>query len=191
MTRSIVIIVALAVLLCGTAWAQEASDAGATDQGLFSGAMSDAAWTILAFLLLVAVLGKWAWKPLLAALEARQNHIDQQIKSAQASRVEAERLLEDYKEQGLTVVRQAVEQAQRYQQDAAEKTRQETAEIRRRSQEEIESAKASATEVLWRQTGDIVLHVGSAVLGRALTEQDNQRLIDEAVAKIRQEGAAP
>jgi hypothetical protein len=40
-------------------------------------------------------------------------------------------------------------------------------------------------EELWKQTGDLVLRVGSEVLGRALTAQDNQRLIDEAVTQIR------
>ena len=138
-------------------------------------------------MVLLVVLGKFAWKPLLNGLNARQSHIEQQLKSAEDSRVKAEHLLDDYKQQGLSVVRQATEQAQRHQQQMAEKTREETLAIRRRAHEEIESARATAVEDLWKQTGDIVLQVGSEVLGRTLTEQDNQRLIDEAVARIRQE----
>jgi F0F1-type ATP synthase membrane subunit b/b' len=60
--------------------------------------------------------------------------------------------------------------------------------MRRRAQEEIESARAIAVEELWRQTGDIVLRVGTEVLGRVVSPQDNQRLIEEAVAQIKQEG---
>ena len=43
-------------------------------------------------------------------------------------------------------------------------------------------------EELWRQTGEIVLRVGSEVLGRAMSPQDNQRLIDEAVTRIKHDG---
>jgi len=155
---------------------------------LFSGTLGDSLWAVLAFVVLLVVLGKYAWKPLLDGLSARQEHIEQQLKSAEDSRVRAEHLLDEYQQQGLTLVREATEQAQRYQRQAVEKTREETLAIRRRSHEEIASARASAVEELWKQTGDIVLQVSGEVLGRALTEQDNQRLIDEAVARIRQNG---
>ena len=160
----------------------------AAEPGLFSGTFGDSLWTVVAFVVLLVVLGKFAWKPLLNGLNARQSHIEQQLKSAEDSRVKAEHLLDDYKQQGLSLVRQATEQAQRHQQQMAEKTREETLAIRRRAHEEIESARATAMEDLWKQTGDIVLQVGSDVLGRTLTEQDNQRLIDEAVARIKQNG---
>jgi F-type H+-transporting ATPase subunit b len=188
MTRSVFCLLVIA-LLCSSAWAEGSAEAEKGGGQLFSGGLADAIWTVAAFLALMVVLGIWAWKPLLKALDARQNHIEQQIKSAQESRQQAEHLLEEYKQQGATVVRQATEQAQRHLQEAAEKSRQEASAIRHRAQEEIESAHAAAAEDLWRQAGDIVLHVGSRVLGRALTDQDNQRLIDEAVAKVRQDGA--
>jgi len=175
-------------LFCGIAWAQHAPEGEAAEPSLFSGTFGDALWTVIAFVVLLIVLGKVAWRPLLNGLNARQGHIEQQLKSAEDSRVKAEHMLEDSKHQGLTVVREATEQAQRHQQQMAEKTREETLTIRRRAHEEIESARATAMDDLWKQTGDIVLHVGSEVLGRALTAQDNQRLIDEAVARIRQNG---
>lgn len=190
MTRSIYCLLIVA-LLCSSAWAQEAAGAEkGGGGGLFSGTLGDSVWTVVAFLVLVAVLGKWAWKPLLKALDARQGHIESQIKSAQESRHQAEHLLETSKQQGADTVRKAEEQAQRQLQEAAEKSRQEADAIRRRAQEEIASAEAAAREELWRQAGDLVLHVGTQVLNRTLTDQDNQRLVDEAIAKIRQSGAA-
>jgi F-type H+-transporting ATPase subunit b len=176
------------ILSSGVAWAQHGAEGEVPEPGLFSGTFGDALWTVIAFVVLLITLGKFAWKPLLNGLNARQGHIEQQLKSAEDSRVKAEHMLDDYKQQGLTVVREATEQAQRYQHEIAEKTREETLAIRRRAHEEIESAQATAMEDLWKQTGDIVLQVGSEVLGRTLTERDNQRLIDEAVARIRQNG---
>lgn len=180
--------VVILVLSCGAVWAEQAPHAEGSDSGIFSGTLGDALWSVIAFVILLAVLGRYAWKPLLNGLNARQSHIEQQLKSAEDSRLKAEHMLDDYRQQGLSVVRQATEQAQRHQQQMAEKTREEAQTIRRRAHEEISSARATALEDLWKQAGDIVLQVGSDVLGRTLTEQDNQRLIDEAVARIRKNG---
>lgn len=188
-------VMVLIVLPCGgTAWAGHGAapegEAVAPEGGLFSGTFGDSLWTVVAFVVLLLVLGKFAWKPLLNALIARQNHIEHELQAAEGSRLRAEKMLGDYEQKGVTVLRQATEQAQRQLQEAAEKARQEALAIRRRAQEEIESARLAAVEELWRQAGDIIQRVGSDVLERALTEQDNQRLIDEAVTRIREGGGA-
>jgi F-type H+-transporting ATPase subunit b len=188
-------IVLIVLPFCGTALAghgaEPEGEAAASGGGnLFSGSLGDSLWTVVAFVVLLLVLTKFAWKPLLNALIARQTHIEHQLRTAEDSRLRAEKMLEDYKQQGLTVIRQAAEQAQRHQQEMAEKTRQEVLAIRHRAQEEIESARAAALEDLWKQAGDIVLRVGSEVLGRTLTGQDNQALANQAVEKIRQAGGS-
>ncbi len=188
MTRSIYCALIVA-LLCSTAGAEEAAKAKG-ETNLFSGTFYDSLWAVLSFGVLVLILGKYAWKPLLQALDARQSHIENQIKSAQESRQQAEQLLETSKQQGADTVRKAEEEAQRQLQEAVEKSRQEADAMRRRAQEEIASAEAAARDELWRQASDLVLHVGTQVLDRTLTDQDNKRLVDEAVAKIRQSGAA-
>jgi len=180
--------VALALLFCGTLWAEEAAGAEGSGSSLFSGTIADSFWTVAAFVALALVLAKVAWRPLLAALEARQSHIEQQIRSAEDSRQRAEKMLEDYRQQGQTLVRQATDEAQRHRQQTIEQTREEILAMRRRARAEVESAQATALEELWRQTGDIVLRVGSEVLGRTLTPQDNQRLIDEAVTQVKRGG---
>ncbi len=155
---------------------------------LFSGSFADSLWTVVAFVTLALVLTKVAWKPMLQALDARQNHIAQQLKTAEDSRQKAEHMLDEYKRQGQSTIQQAAQEAQRLHQQTVEQTREEVLALRRRAQEEIESARATALEELWRQTGEIVLRVGTEVLGRVVSPQDNQRLIEEAVARIKQEG---
>jgi F-type H+-transporting ATPase subunit b len=185
--------VATVLLSCGIAGAEQAAQAaetGAGEPNLFSGTFADSLWTVVAFVVLLVALGRLAWRPLLHALTSRENFIEQQLRSAEESRQRAEHMLEDYEQKGVTVLRQATEQAQRQLQEAAEKARQEALAIRRRAQEEIESARMAAVEELWKQAGDIIQRVGSDVLERALTEQDSQRLIDEAVTKIREGGGA-
>ncbi len=189
---------ALALVLliwCVPVSAEEASHGAAApgaeaeaEPNLFSGSLADSLWTVVAFVTLAVVLGAVAWKPLLRALDARQNHITQQLKSAEDSRQRAEHMLVDYKQQGQNLVRKATEEAQRHHQQTLEQTREEILAMRRRAREEIESAQATAMEELWRQTGEIVLRVGSEVLGRTVSPQDNQRLIEEAVARVKSGG---
>jgi F-type H+-transporting ATPase subunit b len=179
--------VVLVLLSCGVLRAEEGAEASGASTP-FSGTIADAAWTVAAFVTLVLVLTWKAWKPLLHGLNARQSHIEQQIRSAEDSRQKAEKMLEDYRQQGQTMVRQATEEAQRHRQQTIDQAREEVLALRRRAHEEVESARAAALEELWKQTGDIVLRVGSEVLGRTLTTQDNQRLIDEAVTQIKQGG---
>lgn len=185
----IVLLCAVAVVLlsCGVLCAEDGTEASSKSTP-FSGTIADSAWTVAAFAALVLVLTKVAWKPLLTGLKARQGHIEQQIKSAEDSRQRAEKMLEDYRQQGQTTVRQATEEAQRHRQQTLEQAREEVLALRRRAHEEVESARAAALEDLWKQTGEIVLRVGSEVLGRTLTPQDNQRLIDEAVTQVKQSG---
>jgi len=188
--------IAVALLLwCLPLQAEEASQGttthaaeGKAQPNLFSGSFADSLWTVVAFVTLALVLGKVAWKPMLQALDARQNHIAQQLKTAEDSRQKAERMLDDYKRQGQNTIQQATQEAQRHHQQTIEQTREEVLALRRRAHEEIESARATAVEELWKQTGDIVLRVGSEVLGRVVSPQDNQRLIEEAVARIKQDG---
>jgi len=172
---------------CGTG-AETVSEEEGPGAGPFTGTFADALWTVIAFAVLAVVLGAVAWKPLLRGLNARSSLIERQLKQAETSRRRAEHLGEDYKQQGHTTVLQAAEQAQRHYQRILEQTREEVLALRQRAHEEIENARAAAVEDLWKQTGEIVLRVGSEVLGRALNPQDNQRLIDEAVARIRQDG---
>jgi len=170
---------------CADAFCSEGAE-GAGEQNIFSGSLGDALWTVLAFILLLIVLGKFAWKPVLGGLTAREQHIQKQIESAENARQRAEKMLEDAKQQGVVVMQQAIEQADKYKQLLAEKTRQEIFALKRKAQDDVERSYAVASEQLWKQAADIAISVGGKVLERNITAQDNQRLIEEAVAGLRQ-----
>jgi F-type H+-transporting ATPase subunit b len=158
----------------------------ATEQDIFSGTFADAFWTVVSFILLVVVLGRVAWKPVLKRLDARQKYIQEQIEIAENTRKNAEKLLEEHKQQALQIITEAAKQAQKEAQELTEKTRQEALEIRRRAQKDIKYARIAASEQLWKEAGDMVEALGSEVLGRVVTLKDNQRLIDDAVGRLRQ-----
>jgi F-type H+-transporting ATPase subunit b len=167
--------------------AAQTQEAG--DQGLFSGTFADAIWTVLAFILLLIVLSKLAWKPVLERLKARELHIKQQIDAANNYRQQALNLLEEYKQQGTKIVKQANEEAQQRQKELLEKTVQHIHAIRQKAREDIEIAHSTALEQFWNEAGSIVLELSRKVLNRNVIPEDNNNLVRDAIEQIRRTSA--
>ena len=157
----------------------------AEQQNIFSGNFGDALWTVISFLLLLAVLLKFAWKPILNGLKERQEHIEQEIKSAENTKKQAETLIEDYKHRGHRIIEDATAAAQQSQRELIEETRKETQLIKTRAQDDVRHAMIAASEHLWNEAADMMLLLGNEVLGRTITAEDNERLIREAIEKIK------
>ena len=160
---------------------------GGTERGIFSGSFADAVWTVAAFVVLLVVLGRIAWRPMLNGLKAREEHIQQQLDTAENRRKEAEKMLDDYKQEGLQIVEKATEQAHQQEKALIKKTRQEVMTMKRSAQTDIEYAQLAASQQLWEQAGDMLLSISSEILGRTITHEDNQRLICEAIEKLIEE----
>ena len=175
------------LIACSDAFAE--AEQSASEQGIFSGTFADALWTVLVFAALFILLAKFAWKPLLANLKAREDHISHQILAAQQTRRQADKILDEHKQQAIQVVKDATDQAMLRSEQIAQKARQQALEIKRKSDEDIKNARAVFSEHIWQQSADVILAVGTKVLERTVTKEDNQQFIDEAVAKLRQEGS--
>jgi F-type H+-transporting ATPase subunit b len=185
----------LLVMLC-VGSAAFGADAQAEGMKLspFEGAFADALWTIIAFVGLLLVLRKWAWKPILAALKARQEHIEEQITSAEDTRREAERVLAEYRaklenadSEGKQIVAGYVNKAQQEAKEIIAGARERTDAMKLKAQADIEKAGKQARSELFEQAGEMVLRLGQEILGRSIRDQDNQKLISEAVARLKQE----
>lgn len=184
MRKLIVIAIALIILTALPALASEQTSEG-QQQNIFSGSFADALWTVISFFLLLVVLLKFAWKPILTGLKARQDHIDNEIKTAEGTRKQAEALLDDYKHRGLRIIDDATSAAQQSQRELIEETRKETQLIKTRAQDDVRHAMSAASERLWNEAAEMMLLLGNEVLGRKITAEDNERLIREAIEKIR------
>jgi F-type H+-transporting ATPase subunit b len=186
MKKRILFAVLMCLVFCTAAMAAEEGGGASSEQGIFGGSFADSLWTVISFVLLLAVLSKFAWKPLLASLKNREEHIKQEIELAETSRKRAEQMLDDFKQQGIQLLKEATDRAQQHEQDMVEKTRQEVLAIKQRAQEDIEHVRTAAVEQLWMETGDIVQALSKEVIGRSINAEDNRRLIREAVAKLKQ-----
>ncbi|MGA2172097.1 MAG: F0F1 ATP synthase subunit B [Sedimentisphaerales bacterium] len=183
--RIMLLMTTLLVFLAAAPVLASEGEQASQQQNIFSGTFADALWTVIAFLLLLVVLRKFAWKPLLNGLKARQEHISHEIENAEDLKKQAEKLLNDYKQKGLRIIEEATESAQQNQREIAEETRQETLLIRQRAQDDIRHTVTAASERLWNEAADMMLSLGKEVLGRTVTAEDNERLIREAIDKIK------
>ena len=148
-------------------------------------------WTIIIFLGLVLVLGKWAWKPILGALEARERRIQEILDAAARDREEAEKALEEHRRQ-LAEGRQQAQQilaegrqaAERVKQDMLEAARKQREEELARAQDEIRREKDAAVDQLRREAVDLSLAAASKLLERRLDSAEDRRIVQEYLAAL-------
>lgn len=162
---------------------------------LFPWAMDLGIWTLGVFLLLLIVLGKFAWKPMLQGLEHRERAIQTALHEAQQAREEAARLRSQFEEQlhkANDQARSILDEARR----AAERTTAEmTAEAHKkmqaehdRLQREMNLAYDQARRDLQTQAAQLATLVAGKVIRRQMNHDDHRQLIDEALAELRQTG---
>jgi F-type H+-transporting ATPase subunit b len=146
---------------------------------------------IVNFLILLAVLYRFLYRPLVGALEGRSAAIKQQLAEAQAAREEAQRQLADFETRlraSQAEAQKAREQALR---EAAETRERLTAEARAEASRLVESAQAQiAQEVrrakaeLRQEVGQHAIQIAERLIKKSLRDDDHQRLVDEALAQI-------
>ncbi len=161
------------------------------EPGLFERALDLSIWTIVVFLVLLFVLRKYAWKPLLEGLEQREHSIHAAMEEAKKAREEAQALRNALAEDAARAqekVREVLDQARRdAERAAAELMARAKTEIqfeRDRLRREIETARDQAIQELWNQTAQLATLVSSKAIRRQLTTDDHRRLVEEAIAEL-------
>jgi F-type H+-transporting ATPase subunit b len=151
-----------------------------------------ALWSFIIFLLFLGVLGKFAWKPMIEGLDKREAGIRNAIAEAEENRRKSEALLADYQsklkaaEQTVqAMVAEARRDAERTSQDLIAAAQRDVDAIRVRAKDEIRQAKDTALSEVFSQVNAQVILATEHVLGRALSDGDQDRLVGEALAQLR------
>ena len=153
-------------------------------------------WVWAIFLLLLAILWKFAWKPLLAAVEAREKRISDSLQRAEevqraaaeiAARQEA--ALAESHAKAKSVLDDARAQAEEYRRREAERAKQEAEAFLDRAKKEIALEEGRARESLRREVVEMSLEAASRVLGRTVNSDDDRRLAESLDAEVRSRGA--
>ena len=117
-----------------------------------------AAWAIVIFVLLLFILRKMAWGPMLEGLQKREETIKNSVEEAKRARADTERISQEFKvkmDQAYAEIPKIMDQARREAEAFKEETRtQTTKEVqaeRQRLRREIETARDQALQELWNQ----------------------------------------
>jgi F-type H+-transporting ATPase subunit b len=154
------------------------------DPGLFI-------WTIVTFLVLLALLAKFAWRPLLSALDARQNAIRKSLDDAQNAQQELERLnresaliLNKARAEADQIIVTGRADAERLREDMRQKARAEGEAIVKNAERQIQLETARALQQIRTEAVDLSVMIASKLIQRNLTKEDNDRLIEEALRQV-------
>ena len=152
-------------------------------------------WTIVVFLVLLALLGKFAWRPLLEALDARQESIRRSLDDAAKAKqelerlqVESQRILAEARAEADTIVARTREDAARLRDELRAKAQQESATIVKNAQKQIELETARAVQQIRHEAVDLSVTIASKLLQRNVSKDDNARLIEDTFKQIEASG---
>ncbi len=189
MSRSTTFRAALAGLLlpAAAALASESGEPG----GVFAGDLGNALWTLVIFGLVVFVLGKFAWKPILKGLADREAFIRASLEHAKKDRDEAESRLREYSEKLVHARKEATEIVEEARRDAdavrhkiENEARAEAAAAIERAKREIGIAQETAVKELYGLAARLSTDVAARVLGREIRPEDHDRLIRDSIAEL-------
>jgi F-type H+-transporting ATPase subunit b len=150
-----------------------------------------ALFSLITFILFVVVLGKFAWGPMIQGLDKREAGIMKAISDAEENRRKSLAMLSEY-DQKLKAAEQTVQamvaearrDAERTSQDLIANAQREVGLIRDRAKDEIRQATDTALAEVFSQINSKVVLATEHVLGRALQDSDQERLVSQALAEI-------
>ncbi len=157
----------------------------------FAGNLGNAIWTLGIFVIVIVVLGKFAWGPVLGLLQERESFIHKALSDAKHDRDEAEARLKDYAAklqsahaEAATIVEEARRDAERLREEVRQRAKGEAEKLVTNAQRQIQLETGRALEQIRREAVDLSVMIASKIIQRNLTKEDNERLIDDALKQV-------
>jgi F-type H+-transporting ATPase subunit b len=146
---------------------------------------------LVAFAVLFVLLWKFAFPPITKMLDQRAESIKDSLEKAEETRITAERLLDEYKEQlaearqeAGRVIEQGRKVAETMKDEIVAKANEEREAMLARAREEIQGEKRAAMAELQAQVADLSVAVAGRVIGSTLSASDHKALIEKYVAEV-------
>jgi F-type H+-transporting ATPase subunit b len=145
----------------------------------------------ISFLLLLWILKRFAWKPLLAVLEARRRQIEEAFQQSAKTRQELAQLQEDYTRRLAAIdqearlkIQQSVLEAKRIAGEIQEQARAQASAIIQKSKETVDMELAKAKVTLRDEVADMTVEAVEKILQQKLDPQTDRRLVEAALEEL-------
>ncbi|PPA69597.1 F0F1 ATP synthase subunit B [Jeotgalibacillus proteolyticus] len=150
----------------------------------------DILFQLLMFIILMALLKKFAWGPLMGIMKQREDHIAGEIEAAEQSRTEAKQqleeqrqLLKEARQDAQELIENARKQGDLQREEIITAARAESERMKEASLREIETEKDQAVAALREQVATLSVLIASKVIEKELTLEEQQQLINETIEK--------
>jgi len=148
-------------------------------------------WTFLVFGISLYILIKAVFPRIRDALDERRQTIDESIDAAERTRVEADKILAEYRErlkeartQSEEILQRARQTAESHEHEARDQGKEILAEAARRAERDIDAATKRALDDIRREVADLTIMATEKVTRKTLTDEDQRRLVEEALGEL-------
>ncbi len=159
--------------------------------GLLSVNPGLAFWTVLTFLILLFILKKVAWKPILTALDERENKIKESLEMAEKAKAEAQRLIEENKlnmakagEEAQKILAESRKYAEQLKQQMLEESKAQAARMLSDASQEIERKKQEAFGEIKAQVAEISINIAEKLLRKNLDKKAQDEIVSQYINEI-------
>ena len=161
---------------------------GAATGGINTG---DIAFQLVSFIILLVLLRKYAWGPLMGIMKERQSHINSEIDAAEQSRQEAKTYLETQveelkkaREEAKAIIDSAKKQGEAQGEAIIKASRDEAERVKEAALAEIASEKEKAVATLRQEVAALSVKIASKVIAKELDENSQEKLINEYLKEV-------
>lgn len=148
-------------------------------------------WTVITFILLLIILTRFAWKPVLEKLQNRENRIKLALETADRARREAEQLEQRNKDilyraelEAQKVIRDALETAEHLRLDILKVATQQAAEYRNRALQELQQEILTAKIKLKCDIADLAVQAAEKIIRATLDEERHRKLVEDFINEL-------
>lgn len=151
---------------------------------------------VLSFLVLLWILRRFAWRPLLMILDQRRAHIEEELRQAAQSKAQLARLQDEYAqrlakidEEARTKIQQAILEGKRVAIEIQEQARAQSQAIMTKSKETLELELAKAKVTLRDQLAAMTVEAVERIIKHKLDAKTDRQLVESVLEELEQEGA--
>ncbi len=148
-------------------------------------------WTRITFALLVVVLGKFAWKPILQALQAREHEIADALKKAEEAKKDAERMMHENKiamdkasNETARLIAEGRAMAEQLKNDIVAKANESAKKMLDQAKDEISREKDAAMTALRSEVAELSISVAEKILDESLDGAKQKKMVDKVLQQL-------
>lgn len=172
-----------------------ASEGGGGGASLIEPKFGTVFWTLITFIILIVLLARFAWRPLLGALETREKSIQESIDKAREDREQAEQLISRHRELLDQARRERAEAVSEGQRDAEklkaeilDEARKQREQVLAQTQKQVEAGLRQARAELRGVAVDLAIQAAEKLLTKNLDDPTQRRLVEEYLADLEKSG---